>query len=244
MGGFWEPPRRFCSGVSQTGFVAEVRTSNARKAAALRLTNKLEYRLAFFTSPCNICVLRNNVRWLTIMSEGFSKRLQETFGFATMATVAKRLGIPHATVRNYYNGRLPAPEVLIKIANETNVSLNWLLAGTGDMYAGEPKRIDIDEILDKRIEQAIERKLATKGGQTIQELGAVDMPPAFDIEAALRRSNDPHVVMKEWFKHEGRDYPQDLGIMFFQGWASYTERERLEAIRDAKKVLDRTLKSK
>lgn len=178
------------------------------------------------------------------MNEGFSKRLQEAFGFATMAVVAKRLGIPHATVRNYYNGRLPAPEVLIKIANETNVSLNWLLAGTGDMWAGEPKRIDIDDILDKRIEEAIERKLAAKGGQGIQELGAVDMPPAFDIEGTLRRSNDPHAVMKAWFKHEGREYPQDFGIMFFQGWESYSEKEKAEAIRDAKKVLDRILKTK
>src|SRR5688572_28851155 len=115
------------------------------------------------------------------MDQEFSKRLQEAFGFATMAAVAKRLGIPHATVRNYYNGRLPAPEVLIKIANETNVSLNWLLIGAGEMYAGEPKRIDIDDIIDKRIEQAIDRKLASKRGECIQELGAVDMPPAFDI---------------------------------------------------------------
>jgi transcriptional regulator with XRE-family HTH domain len=178
------------------------------------------------------------------MSDEFSKRLQEAFGFATMAAVAKRLGIPHATVRNYYNGRLPAPEVLIKIANETNVSLNWLLAGTGDMYAGEPKRIDIDDIIDKRIQRAIEQKFASRSGAAIQELGAVDMPPAFDIEAALRRSADPHAVMKDWFKHEGRQYPKDLGIMFFQGWESYTEREKIEAIRDAKNVLDRTLKAK
>jgi hypothetical protein len=70
------------------------------------------------------------------------------------------------------------------------------------------------------------------------------MPPAFDIEAALRRSPDPHAVMKDWFKHEGRQYPKDLGIMFFQGWESYTEREKIEAIRDAKNVLDRTLKAK
>lgn len=178
------------------------------------------------------------------MNEGFSKRLQEAFGFATMAAVAKRLGIPHATVRNYYNGRLPAPEVLIKIANETNVSLNWLLAGTGDMWAGEPRRIDIDDIIDKRIDEAIQRRLSAKGGEAIQELGAVDMPPPFDIEAALRKASDPHAVMQEWFKHEGREYPHDFGMMFFQGWESYTYKERVEAIRDAKKVLDRTLKSK
>jgi transcriptional regulator with XRE-family HTH domain len=178
------------------------------------------------------------------MSEGFEQRLQEAFGFATMAVIARRLGIPHATIRNYFKGRMPAPEVLIKIANETNVSLNWLLIGKGEMYAGEPKNIDLGDLLDKRIEQVIDRKLAARSGQPIQELGMVDAPPAFDVESSLRRHNDPHLVMSEWFKHEARDYPQDFGVVFFQGWETYTEREKLEAIRDAKKVLDRTLRTK
>jgi transcriptional regulator with XRE-family HTH domain len=178
------------------------------------------------------------------MSEEFTKRLQEAFGFGTMAVIARRLGIPHATVRNYFKGRLPAPEVLIKIANETNVSLNWLLIGKGEMYAGEPKNIDLGDLIDKRIEQVIDRKLAARSGQPIQELGMVDAPPAFDIEASLRRHNDPHLIMNEWFKYEAREYPQDFGVVFFQGWETYSVQEKLEAIRDAKKGLDRTLKRK
>ena len=52
-------------------------------------------------------------------------------------------------------------------------------------------------------------------------------------------------IAQVWFISSKRiKTHQNLGIMFFQGWESYTERERLEAIRDAKKVLDRTLKSK
>jgi hypothetical protein len=47
------------------------------------------------------------------MSDSFKERLAQAFGFATMAQIARRLGIPHATVRNYFGGRLPAPEVLI-----------------------------------------------------------------------------------------------------------------------------------
>jgi hypothetical protein len=47
--------------------------------------------------------------------------------------------------------------------------------------------------------------------------------------------------MNEWFKHEGRKYPKDYAVIFFQGWESYSEDERIEALRDAKKVLDRTL---
>ena len=65
------------------------------------------------------------------MSEEFIQRLQRAFDYASMAEIARRIGVPHATVRNYFQGRLPAPDVLIKIANETNVSLNWLLTGKG-----------------------------------------------------------------------------------------------------------------
>jgi transcriptional regulator with XRE-family HTH domain len=56
-----------------------------------------------------------------------------------MADIARRIGsYRHATIRNYFQGRLPAPEVLIKIANETNVSLNWLLTGDGEIVPDGP----------------------------------------------------------------------------------------------------------
>lgn len=179
------------------------------------------------------------------MSESFKERLEQAFGYATMAQIARRLGIPHATVRNYFGGRLPAPEVLIKIANETNVSLNWLLIGTGEMYAGMPKNFDLGTILEQSIEDMIDRKLAERrGGETVLDLGTVDSQPGFDIESAIERYDDPHMVMIEWFQHEGREYPQDFGVVFFQGWESFTESEKLDAIKDAKKVLDRSLKKK
>src|SRR5690606_18488924 len=62
-----------------------------------------------------------------VMALTFQERLSSAFGNASMAEIARRINAPHATVRNYFQGRMPAPEVLIKIANETNVSLNWLL---------------------------------------------------------------------------------------------------------------------
>ena len=70
------------------------------------------------------------------MTEKFQDRLKQVFDNASMAEIARRLELPHATVRNYFQGRMPAPEVLIKIANETNVSLNWLLTGKGELFAG------------------------------------------------------------------------------------------------------------
>lgn len=158
-----------------------------------------------------------------------------------MAEIARRLNLPHATIRNYFGGRLPSPEVLILIANETNVSLNWLLTGRGEMYVGDPKGIDIGSLLEKRIAEIIDQKLSERSEGEVQELGTIDEPPAFDVGRALEKYADPHRVMSEWFKFEGRKYPKDYGVVFFQGWESFTPEERVDAIRDAKKVLDRTL---
>lgn len=64
----------------------------------------------------------------------------------------------------------------------------------------------------------------------------------FDLFAAIRRSNDPIAVMNEWFDFEGRERPAEYGVVFFDGWESYTFEDKVEALRDAKKVLDRTLR--
>jgi transcriptional regulator with XRE-family HTH domain len=176
------------------------------------------------------------------MTEKFQDRLKQVFDNASMAEIARRLELPHATVRNYFQGRMPAPEVLIKIANETNVSLNWLLTGKGEIFAGAGAPMqDLDNIFEKRIEEMIDRKLAERLID-VEDLGEVDARPEFDAAAAIRKYNDPRLVMNEWFLHEGRKYPEDYGVVFFQGWETYTDEEKLDAVKDAKKVLDRTLK--
>ena len=87
----------------------------------------------------------------------------------------------------------------------------------------------------------IDRKLAERLID-VEDLGEVDARPEFDAAAAIRKYNDPRLVMNEWFLHEGRKYPEDYGVVFFQGWETYTDEEKLDAVKDAKKVLDRTLK--
>jgi transcriptional regulator with XRE-family HTH domain len=177
------------------------------------------------------------------MDPTFSQRLAETFGNMTMAEIARRIGVPHATIRNYFQGRMPAPEVLIKIANETNVSLNWLLTGAGAMYLAGREPLDFDKFLERKIEEVLERKL-TPPAPEVQNLGQIDARPPFDVDGAIARLNDPIRVVSEWFKYEGRRAPKDLGVLFFQGWETYTDVEKAEAVKDAKKVLDRALRKK
>lgn len=172
------------------------------------------------------------------MNTDFISRLHQAFDHASMAEVARRLHIPHATVRNYYQGRLPAADVLIKIARETGISLNWLLIGTGDMYAGTRPPIGLGRFLEERIGEIIDQKIAQVGRPQVKDLGVVD---AFDVEAAVARLDDPQLIMNEWFRHEGRDYPQDYGIAFFRGWEAFSARDKAAAIRDAKRILHRSL---
>ena len=159
-----------------------------------------------------------------------------------MAVVAKRLGIPHATVRNYYHGRLPAPEVLIKIAATTGVSLNWLLLGRGEMFGGEAGPVALGRFLELKIGEIIDRKLGERVGPQLQQLHGADVIDEFDVESSLRKYNDPQRVMKEWFAHEGRAYPQDYGVMFFRGWETFSDEDKTAALYDAKQLLDGVLK--
>jgi transcriptional regulator with XRE-family HTH domain len=173
----------------------------------------------------------------------FVKRLNRIFEGATMAVVAKRLGIPHATVRNYYHGRLPAPEVLIKIAATTGVSLNWLLLGRGEMFVGETGPVGLGRFIEHKIREIIDERLDERLRPQIQEVHGIDMAEDFDTDAAIERTNDPQRVMREWFAHEGREYPQDYGVVFFRGWKAFTKAEKIAAVRDAKKVLDELLRT-
>jgi hypothetical protein len=178
-----------------------------------------------------------------VENQEFVQRLKHAFDGATMAVVAKRLGIPHATVRNYYNGRLPAPEVLIKIASTTGVSLNWLLLGRGEMFAGETGPVGLGRFIELKIEEIIERKLDQRIGRGTQHLSGADVLDDFSVEDAIASMDDPQAVMQSWFAHEGRDYPADYGVVFFRGWRSFTPEEKAAAVQDAKKMLDRVLQA-
>jgi transcriptional regulator with XRE-family HTH domain len=66
----------------------------------------------------------------------FQGRLKDACESEEPAEIARKLGIPYQTVKNYLGGRLPAADVLIRISDTTNVSIHWLLTGVG------PKQVD------------------------------------------------------------------------------------------------------
>ena len=172
------------------------------------------------------------------MSEEFVDRLSTAFGNESVAKVAKRLKVPHATVRNYFQGRLPASDVLIKIARETGVSLSWLLLGVGEIYTDKRSTVNFDKLIEEKIDDLIERKLAAL--PAVAEMRRQENR-VFDVEEAIKRFDDPQRVMNEWFQFEGRAYPSDYGVVFFRGWETFSHDDKLSAVRDAKRVLDRSL---
>src|SRR4051812_22204013 len=151
----------------------------------------------------------------------YVERLNKVFANASMAEVARRLGVPHATVQNYYRkGRLPDTKVLMKIAEVTNVSLNWLLRGTGDMYAVHRPPIGLGAFIEEKISEIIEQRFAA----VVMGAGNPGKAAAdtFDIQDAVLQLDDPAAVMRQWMQHEGRDFPEDYGVVFFRGWESFT----------------------
>jgi AcrR family transcriptional regulator len=177
------------------------------------------------------------------MDSQFRNRFLKLFDNASMAEIARRLNIPHATVRNYFGGRLPATEVLIKIADETGVSLNWLLLGRGEVYTAELAPVNIGRLFEEKIEELIDQKLAKLEAASRHKTRPQNGIDEFDVEKAIDLCDDPQIIMGDWLRHEGRQFPADYGVVFFRGWASFTRMEKIDALLDAKKALDRELRS-
>jgi transcriptional regulator with XRE-family HTH domain len=51
------------------------------------------------------------------------------------ARFAKKAGISHTAMFNYVEGRLPAPDILVRIRDTYGVNVDWLLTGKGEPYS-------------------------------------------------------------------------------------------------------------
>lgn len=66
----------------------------------------------------------------------FTERLKIALEGESLHAFAKRSGIGDSTLRKYLDGSEPGMDKLSRIAEAADVSLDWLIAGRGDMKAG------------------------------------------------------------------------------------------------------------
>lgn len=60
----------------------------------------------------------------------------------SMAALAEAAGLPYRSVQNYAAGeQAPGASALLKIKRATNVSIDWLLTGEGEMFSPNEKSV-------------------------------------------------------------------------------------------------------
>jgi hypothetical protein len=103
----------------------------------------------------------------------FGVRLAEACGTGEPARIQRMLNISYQAAKNYLNGRLPDPRVLLTIAERTPYSLHWLLTGKGEKFS-IPARADdtlplarqISALIRQEVEDAVGQALAKSASET------------------------------------------------------------------------------
>lgn len=72
---------------------------------------------------------------LESIQDDFGSRFAEACGTSEAARIQRLLNISYQAAKNYLNGRLPDPRVLLTIAERTPYSLHWLLTGQGEKFS-------------------------------------------------------------------------------------------------------------
>jgi hypothetical protein len=103
----------------------------------------------------------------------FGVRLAEACGTAEPARIQRLLNISYQSAKNYLNGRLPDPRVLLTIAERTPYSLHWLLTGKGEKFSISARNEDtlplarqISALIRQEVEDAVSQALATTPAET------------------------------------------------------------------------------
>lgn len=106
--------------------------------------------------------------------EGYPERLKELIGPNSVRAFAVKVGIKSTTLQNQLNGAVPGIDSAAMIANETGVSLDWLIKGVGDKYPAA------DQMRPAR--QADERE--TSLHLAAEEHGSYALIPWLDVAAS------------------------------------------------------------
>lgn len=68
-------------------------------------------------------------------NKDFIERFTEVCGTNQPSNAARLLNISYQAAKNYFQGRLPDPNVLRTISERTPYSIHWLLTGRGEKFA-------------------------------------------------------------------------------------------------------------
>jgi len=162
----------------------------------------------------------------------FGTRLKQAFGNATNKIIGEKIGVAENTVGFYVRGRIPDAEILIKIANVTNRSIDWLL--TGD----EKEQTQPDPLINEHVLRSMVRRIIheeMQGRLQIQDLGSVD---AFDLDAAIGRGESDGEILSGWYESEGRHLPDGFLGVLPKLEPPITAEKRRSLLKDLKKMLD------
>lgn len=97
-------------------------------------------------------------------TKDFIARMREAIGGESVNSFAKRCEIPEATMRGYFNGKIPSADKLLVIADAAQISIEWLVSGR------EPKGKDATQ--------------AAFGGSTSNIPDHFTLVPRLDIQAS------------------------------------------------------------
>lgn len=90
---------------------------------------------------------------------GFPLRFIEACGTSEPVRIQRLLDVSYQAARNYLNGRLPEPRVLIKLAQNSPYSIHWLLTGTGEKFVRTTYEEDTP-LLARQISALIKQEVA------------------------------------------------------------------------------------
>lgn len=147
---------------------------------------------------------------MAIDSIGFWERLQEVFSGANAPEIARLTGRTKQTVYRWRDGQLPDLDVLTEISESRQVSLHWLVTGTG------PKRVN------GSADGAALFKLAPKAtiepGQVPVYFGPYEQEKIRDMAEAEGRTFEEQVrdiVLQEMERRGMINVPEESNVVFF-----------------------------
>lgn len=100
---------------------------------------------------------------LTIVKDlEFAARFAQAVGTSEPAEIERKYGLAYHTAKNYLEGRLPNAEKLKEIKTLTNVKIDWLLTGQGEMFASELKKSEPNflEVFEDKIREIAREEIA------------------------------------------------------------------------------------